>query len=122
MGRKKPKMKISVDLQRAIVPPIVFDDHGDVELFKDLESVIQDVEPIDVTNEQFRYYDSTGRQLIVSMEGSEFVVRDGGLTENGLAILRGDLQHMLEAIGKSVPEDAALADLITTLIQVVGIG
>ncbi len=101
-------MKISADLQRAVVPPIIFDDHGDVELFKDLESVIQDVEPIDVKHEQFRYYDSTGRQLLLSMEGDEFVVRDGGLTENGLAVLREDLQHMLREIGESVAADAVL--------------
>src|SRR5205085_1604054 len=100
MSREKPKMKISVDLQRVLVPPIIFDDHGDVELFKDLESLIFDMEPIDVKKAGFRYYDSTGRQLVVSMEGGEFVVRDGGLTENGLAILRDDLRHMLREIGK----------------------
>ncbi len=71
-------------------------------------------------HEQFLYYDSTGRQLLLSMEGDEFVVRDGGLTENGLAVLREDLQHMLREIGESVAADAALGDLITALIQFAG--
>ncbi len=122
MSRKKPKLKISVDLQRSIVPPIIRDDHGDLRLFKNLESLIQEVEPIDVNHEQFRYYDSTGRQLILSMEGDDFVVRDGGLTEKGLATLREDLQYMLEGTGKSLAEDATLADLMKALRQTVGIG
>ncbi len=122
MSRKKSKMKISVDLQRAISPPIIRDDHADLRLLKDLECLIQEVEPIDVKNEQFRYYDSTGRKLLLSIEGDDFVVRDGGLTERGLAILREDLQHMLEGTGKSLSEDATLADLMKALRQTVGIG
>jgi len=121
MGRKKPKIKISVDLQRALVPPIIFDDHGDVELFKDLESLIFDIEPIDVKKAGFCYYDSTGRQLFVSMEEEEFVVRDGGLTENGLATLRGDLRHMLQEIDEPAAETAELSELIRALSQSAGI-
>jgi len=41
-------------------PPIVIDEHGDIDIFPSVEAAARYIEPIDVLNNEFVAYDSLG--------------------------------------------------------------
>lgn len=44
-------------------PPIVLSASGDIAIFKDMDSLLRYVEPIDVANGEYVAYDSEGRRV-----------------------------------------------------------
>ena len=44
-------------------PPIIIDEHGDVEVYNSVEEAAMNLEAIDVENNEYIAYDSEGRLL-----------------------------------------------------------
>ena len=44
-------------------PPLVLDEHGDIQVFESVDELICEVELIDVRNQEYDVFDSEGRKL-----------------------------------------------------------
>jgi len=52
-----------------VTPPIIIDDHGDIGLYANLEDAAADLEAVDVLDEAYEVFDSTGRIIRATAEG-----------------------------------------------------
>jgi len=58
-------------------PPIIIDEHGDIEIYSSVKIAEADVEPIDVRNDEYVFYDCEGMILqpsIVEVPGKVFLL------------------------------------------------
>ncbi|MBK8148551.1 MAG: hypothetical protein IPK58_10170 [Acidobacteria bacterium] len=56
-------------------PPIIINDHGDLEFYSSIELAEREVEPTDIRNNEYTFYDSEGmvmQTLIVELPGRFF--------------------------------------------------
>ena len=54
---------LDADRKVPMKPPIIVNEHGDVEVFTSVEDAEVYLEPIDVRNEEYTAFDSEGRKL-----------------------------------------------------------
>lgn len=47
----------------SVHPPIIVDEHGDISVFEALDDVERYIEPIDVRNNEYVFYDASGQVL-----------------------------------------------------------
>ena len=59
-------------------PPIIVNEHGDVQVFETVDHAEIALEAIDVRNAEYTAYDSDGRRLIVSVLNRDDEVRISG--------------------------------------------
>lgn len=55
-----------------MIPPIIIDEHGDLEFFRSAADAERYLEPIDVENEEYAAYDSVGRRLTLTVERKQY--------------------------------------------------
>lgn len=91
-----------------IVPPIVVDEHGDVEVYPSVVSAIAAVEAIDIENNEYAFYDSTGRVLEAQVRKGKVSLTPTVRLESDSVALRGHIVRVLSLLG--VP-DAMVAGL-----------
>jgi hypothetical protein len=110
-------------------PPLIVDEHGDVELFRDAAALEGYLEAIDVQNNEYIVYDSDGRRVELTtaevptralfglLKGTADAVRIAGSeVEPTHAIeLAVKLREALERLGEAVPLEAPLAELLERL-------
>jgi hypothetical protein len=51
--------------------PIIVDNRGDVFLFESISDMERYIEPIDVVNQEYKFFDSTGRALTVGIQNDQ---------------------------------------------------
>lgn len=87
-----------------IVPPIVLDENGDVQAFPSVEAVTHYVEAVDVLNNEFAFYDSTGRVLEAHVRKGKVSLIPTPKSDSDSAVLRGHIVRVLSLLG--LPDEA----------------
>jgi len=102
-----------------IIPPIVVDENGDVEVYPSVISAIAAVEPIDVLNNEYAFYDSTGRVLEAQVLKGKVNLVPTAKLESDSPVLRSRIVRVLSLLG--VPEarvaSVSFADLSRLLLE-----
>ena len=110
-------------------PPLIVDEHGDLELFRDGPAMESYLEAIDVQNREYVVYDSEGRQVELAtaevptrsffglLRGSAEVVRIASVEAEPTHALElsTKLRSHLERFQESIPPEATLSDLVERL-------
>jgi len=86
-----------------IVPPIIVDEHGSVEPYASVDSVIRDIEVVDVLNNEYSFYDSTGRVLEARVQKGKVTLVPTSRLEPNSETLRGHIMQVLRLLG--VPDE-----------------
>jgi hypothetical protein len=99
------------------VPPIIADENGDVHLFESLRDAEEYVEPVDVENDEYNFYDSTG--LVLKGEVHTDNLEDGLLRR----LVSPSWQRVRLVVGPETdrrPDE--LAEVLRSLLATVGPG
>jgi hypothetical protein len=84
-----------------VVPPIVLDENGDVQAFPSVDSVTSYVEALDVLNNEYAFYDSTGRVLEAQVRKGKVSLIPTTKSESDSAVLRDHIVRVLSLLGVS---------------------
>ena len=84
-----------------MVPPIVLDENGDVQIFPSVDAVTSYVEAIDVLNNEYAFYDSTGRVLEAQVRNGKVSLTPTDKSESDSAVLRNHIARVLSLLGVS---------------------
>jgi hypothetical protein len=86
-----------------IAPPIVVNEHGDVQAFPSVRAVTQYVEVVDILNNEYTFHDSTGRVLAARVHKGKIDLVPTSRVEPDSESIRTDVIGMLRFHG--VPEE-----------------
>jgi hypothetical protein len=101
-----------------LLDPVLVDNRGDLLVFEDLSSAVRSVEPIDVENDEYEFFDASGRIIHVGVRQGRVVVDENLGTSQPdrlAAILRAFLRRLDEdRYGLSVADldDVTLPELV----------
>lgn len=102
-----------------MVPPIIVNENGDIQLFRSTEEAGRAMEPIDIRNEEYKAYDAEGYPLRLDIEGNLVVItgRQGDACQK--EELERDLRSFLERARTEVPGVGGmqLEDLIRVYVE-----
>jgi hypothetical protein len=84
-----------------IEPPIVVDENGDIEVYKNVAEAALDLEAIDVLNNEFVIFDSRGRLLdaVATSETSPVRIREPDDVQLKPEMLRARLASFIARVG-----------------------
>lgn len=103
-------------------PPIIIDEHGDISFFRSVEAAARYIEPVDVHNNEYIVYDSTG--YLLNLIPTEPVVSITGILSDHpcQAQLEKTLRAFVEiASDTSVQtEVTSLEELIVRCVKIFG--
>lgn len=98
------------------VPPIIAAEHGDVSVFRTLVEAEEYVEPVDVENDEYRFYDAEGLRLT----GEVQTVREPGGWLHRLLRPPYEQTKLVAAPGaQHVPDE--LASLLRSYLSRIGV-
>ena len=102
-----------------IIPPILVDENGDVQAYSSAASAAAAVEPIDVLNGEYAFYDSTGRVLEALVAKGKVHFNPTLKSSSESQVLRKRLERVLLSLGISVESLAnlSLAKLSELLLE-----
>lgn len=86
-----------------IVPPIILDENGDVQVYPSVGAVIRHIEIVDVLNHEYTFHDSTGRVLEAEVHEGKVSLVPTPKLEPESKDLRTDIIGVLRFHG--VPEE-----------------
>lgn len=126
---------VSEERTTALQPPLIVDEHGDLELFRDAAALEGYLEAIDVENNEYIVYDSEGRLVELTtmvvptralfglLKGTAEAVRVAGWEADPThaAELAAKLRETLKQLDEAVPPEAPLAELLERLRRRVGL-
>lgn len=55
-------------------PPLIVNEHGCIDVYKNIEEMLRSLEAIDVANGEYQVFDSTGRQVFLSAKVPESIL------------------------------------------------
>lgn len=82
-----------------IVPPVIVDERGDVQPYPSVASAIRAVETVDVSNEEYAFYDSTGRVLEAQVQKGKISLVPTLRFESESVELRRRILQVLSLLG-----------------------
>jgi hypothetical protein len=82
-----------------IVPPVIVDENGDVQPYPSVESAIRAVEAVDVANNEYAFYDSTGRVLEGHVQKGKVNLVLTSRFESDSPLLRRRILQVLSLLG-----------------------
>ncbi|HEY0001651.1 MAG TPA: hypothetical protein VGB74_14430, partial [Actinoplanes sp.] len=62
-------------MMNELTPPVIVDEHGDIQLYANVEAAAADVEAIDVRNGEYEFFDSAGRVIEPTIDDATSTVR-----------------------------------------------
>ncbi len=98
-----------------IIPPVIVDDHGAIETYESVEAAALDVEAIDVLNNEYLFYDSTGRLLQPIVRGQNVSLIPTQSMVESIQDFRNKLIRILE---RHHTEDVSALPLRTLVLLV----
>jgi hypothetical protein len=105
-----------------IRPPIVVDEHGDINVYLDIDVLLCKLEPIDVENQEYEFFDSTGLVLRAAVVGSRIMVTASAPAQRDPEVLAARLRDYIARVGPArvglaMPVDeASLQDLVNAVL------
>lgn len=82
-----------------IVPPVIVDENGDVQPYPSVESAIRAIEAVDVANNEYAFYDSTGRVLQGHVQKGKVNLVPTSRFEADSPVLRSRILKVLSLLG-----------------------
>jgi hypothetical protein len=114
-------------MRQNLSPPVLVFDGLDLSIYPTIESICADLEGIDVENGVYKVFDSMGRVIRLTTAGVKqgrwvvnigtIVAADVETTPTGATYLYGLLRDHLSAIGRTVPSQAILSDLVAMCVS-----
>lgn len=102
-----------------IVPPVIVDENGDVQPYHSMESAIRAVEAVDVANNEYAFYDSTGRVLEGRVQKGKVSLIPTSRFESDSTSLRERILQVLSLLGVAEQnlKSAPFSDLAYLLLR-----
>ena len=82
-----------------IVPPVIVDENGDVQPYPSMVSAIRAIEAVDVANNAYAFYDSTGRVLEGHVQKGKVILVPTLRFESHSPVLRSRILKVLSLLG-----------------------
>ena len=110
-------------MMNELTPPVIVDEHGDIQLYANVEAAAADVEAIDVRNGEYEFFDSAGRVIEPTIDDATSTVRLTG-HEYRLPVpnlLADRLRRFVEQVGierigiSKLPSEMSLEELVDAL-------
>jgi hypothetical protein len=92
-----------------ILPPVLFDENGDVQAFSSVEELAGYIEAVDVLNDEYDFYDSTGRVLEARVRKGKVHLTPTARSASGSDVLRRRMIRVLASLGVSEEDVADLS-------------
>jgi len=92
-----------------IKPPIIVEESGDTEVFESIEYAERYLEPIDVEEERYVAFDSTGRLLRLTATPQSVTIEAAEEVPNHGEVVRELLIRFLKHCGSSDPDLSSLS-------------
>ena len=102
-----------------IIPPIVVDEHGDVEAYPSVSAATAAVEVVDVLNKEYAFYDSTGRVLEPHVHKGKVDLVPSDRLDSDSPVLRRRIAKVLSLLGVSdeISTRASFSELSRLLLE-----
>jgi len=103
---------------RDIVPPIIFNEDADVQIYPSVDAATRDVEAVDIVSSRFTFHDSTGRLLKASVHHGRVTLEPTSVIEPDSETLRSNMLQFLRWRG--VPETDLSGASFGELVRLLG--
>jgi len=102
-----------------IIPPVIVDEHGDVEAYASAVAAIAAIEAVDVLNNEYSFYDSTGRVLDALVQKGKVNLIPTDKSEPDSVVLRSRIARVLSLLGVSQETSmrASFSELCDLLLE-----